>query len=297
MAVNATSKLLSLSSSSPFTAAVRGAAQAAAAQEKGAWGLRSEKQKTFAIYRWDPEKPGDKPRMQEYKVDLNNCGPMVLDALIKIKNEMDPSLTFRRSCREGICGSCAMNIGGVNTLACLSKIDANDKKTKIYPLPHMYVVKDLVPDMNNFYQQYRSIQPWLQAEEVKSEVPQQNLQSVDDRAKLDGLYECILCACCSTSCPSYWWNGDKYLGPAVLMQAYRWIIDSRDEQQAARLDKLRDPFSVYRCHTIMNCTKTCPKGLNPGKAIAEIKKLLAGIADKGQPGLKGVAGVTRAASD
>jgi len=297
MAVNATSKLLSLTSSSPFTAAVRGAAQAAAAQEKGAWGLRSEKQKTFAIYRWDPEKPGDKPRMQEYKVDLNNCGPMVLDALIKIKNEMDPSLTFRRSCREGICGSCAMNIGGVNTLACLSKIDANDKKTKIYPLPHMYVVKDLVPDMNNFYQQYRSIQPWLQAEEVKSEVPQQNLQSVDDRAKLDGLYECILCACCSTSCPSYWWNGDKYLGPAVLMQAYRWIIDSRDEQQAARLDKLRDPFSVYRCHTIMNCTKTCPKGLNPGKAIAEIKKLLAGIADKGEPGLKGREGVTRAASD
>jgi len=297
MAVNATSKLLSLTSSSPFTAAVRGAAQAAAAQEKGAWGLRSEKQKTFAIYRWDPEKPGDKPRMQEYKVDLNNCGPMVLDALIKIKNEMDPSLTFRRSCREGICGSCAMNIGGVNTLACLSKIDANDKKTKIYPLPHMYVVKDLVPDMNNFYQQYRSIQPWLQAEEVKSEVPQQNLQSVDDRAKLDGLYECILCACCSTSCPSYWWNGDKYLGPAVLMQAYRWIIDSRDEQQAARLDKLRDPFSVYRCHTIMNCAKTCPKGLNPGKAIAEIKKLLAGIADKGEPGLKGREGVTRAASD
>merc|ERR1712154_246921 len=298
MAVNATSKLLSLTtSSSPFTAAVRGAAQAAAAQEKGAWGLRSERQKTFAIYRWDPEKPGDKPRMQEYKVDLNNCGPMVLDALIKIKNEMDPSLTFRRSCREGICGSCAMNIGGVNTLACLSKIDANDKATKIYPLPHMYVVKDLVPDMNNFYQQYRSIQPWLQAEEVKSEVPQQNLQSVDDRAKLDGLYECILCACCSTSCPSYWWNGDKYLGPAVLMQAYRWIIDSRDEQQAARLDKLRDPFSVYRCHTIMNCTKTCPKGLNPGKAIAEIKKLLAGIADKGEPGLKGREGVTRAASD
>merc|ERR1712098_129894 len=263
MAVNATSKLLSLTSSSPFTAAVRGAAQAAAAQEKGAWGLRSEKQKTFAIYRWDPEQPGAKPKMENYEVDLNNCGPMVLDALIKIKNEMDPSLTFRRSCREGICGSCAMNIGGVNTLACLSKIDANDKKTKIYPLPHMYVVKDLVPDMNNFYQQYRSIQPWLQAEEVKSAVPQQNLQSVDDRAKLDGLYECILCACCSTSCPSYWWNGDKYLGPAVLMQAYRWIIDSRDEQQAARLDKLRDPFSVYRCHTIMNCTKTCPKGLNP----------------------------------
>merc|ERR1711902_83042 len=300
MAVNATSKLLSLTSSgssSPLFQVLRAASTAAVKEEKGAWGLRSEKKKTFAIYRWDPEKPGDKPRMEEYKVDLNNCGPMVLDALIKIKNEMDPSLTFRRSCREGICGSCAMNIGGVNTLACLSKIDANNKTTKIYPLPHMYVVKDLVPDMNNFYQQYRSIQPWLQAEEkeVKKAEPQQNLQSVDDRAKLDGLYECILCACCPTSCPSYWWNGDKYLGPAVLMQAYRWIIDSRDDKVGERLDKLRDPFSVYRCHTIMNCTKTCPKGLNPGKAIAEIKKLLAGIADKGEPGLKGVAGVTRAA--
>merc|ERR1712227_2483 len=221
----------------PIVNSVRGAAATASAPDSSAQsvtGLRVAKKKTFAIYRWNPDKPGDKPRMQEYEVDLNACGPMVLDALIKIKNEMDPTLTFRRSCREGICGSCAMNIGGVNTLACLSKIDANDKKTKIYPLPHMYVVKDLVPDMNNFYQQYRSIQPWLQAEEVKSAVPQQNLQSVDDRAKLDGLYECILCACCSTSCPSYWWNGDKYLGPAVLMQAYRWIIDSRDEQQAAR---------------------------------------------------------------
>merc|ERR1712102_82881 len=296
MAVNATSKLLSITSKSPLSIAIRGASAAAATkEEKGAWGLRSEKKKTFAIYRWDPEKPGDKPKMQNYEIDLNNCGPMVLDALIKIKNEMDPTLTFRRSCREGICGSCAMNIGGVNTLACLTKIDTNAKVTKIYPLPHMYVVKDLVPDMNNFYEQYRSIQPWLQREDekVKKAEPQQNLQSVDDRAKLDGLYECILCACCSTSCPSYWWNGDKYLGPAVLMQAYRWIIDSRDEQQAAMLDKLRDPFSVYRCHTIMNCTKTCPKGLNPGKAIAEIKKLLAGIADKGDPGLKGTAGLTQ----
>merc|ERR1712212_588215 len=277
MAVNATSKLLSLtSSSSPFTAAVRGAAQAAAAQEKGAWGLRSEKQKTFAIYRWDPEKPGDKPRMEEYKVDLNNCGPMVLDALIKIKNEMDPSLTFRRSCREGICGSCATNIGGVNTLACLSKIDANDKATKIYPLPHMYVVKDLVPDMNNFYQQYRSIQPWLQRDDEadRKHGDQQLLQSVDDRAKLDGLYECILCACCSTSCPSCWWNGDKYLGPAIIQQAYRWLIDSRDDYQAERLEKMNDAYSVFKCHTIMNCTKSCPKHLNPAWAIAEIKKML-----------------------
>jgi len=230
--------------------------------------------------------------MQEYEVDLNSCGPMVLDALIKIKNEMDPTLTFRRSCREGICGSCAMNIGGVNTLACISKIDTNANKTKIYPLPHMYVIKDLVPDMNNFYQQYKSIQPWLQRndESQLGTGDKQLLQSTEDRAKLDGLYECILCACCSTSCPSYWWNSDKYLGPAVLMQAYRWIIDSRDQQNIERLGKLRDPFSVYRCHTIMNCTKTCPKSLNPGRAIAEIKKLLAGIAEKGNPGLEGTAG-------
>jgi len=280
-----------------LTVSGRGAAQAAEAGEKAAWGIRAEKEKTFAIYRWDPETAGDKPRMQEFKVDLNNCGPMVLDALIKIKSEMDPSLTFRRSCREGICGSCAMNIGGVNTLACLTKIEATDKATKIYPLPHMYVVKDLVPDMNNFYEQYRSIQPWLQRDDdaTRAHGSEQNLQSVDDRAKLDGLYECILCACCSTSCPSYWWNGDRYLGPAVLMQAYRWIIDSRDQHSADRLDKLRDPFSVYRCHTIMNCTKTCPKGLNPGQAIAEIKKLLAGIANKGEPGLKGTATITQAA--
>jgi len=271
----------------------RGMAAAAKPEAAAAWGLRAEKTKTFAIYRWDPEKPGDKPRMQEYKVDLNNCGPMVLDALIKIKNDMDSSLTFRRSCREGICGSCAMNIGGVNTLACLNKIEADDKVTKIYPLPHMYVVKDLVPDMNNFYQQYKSIQPWLQREEgEKGGEALQNLQSVDDRAKLDGLYECILCACCSTSCPSYWWNPDKYLGPAVLMQAYRWIIDSRDHRTKERLDKMRfDEFAVYRCHTIMNCTKTCPKGLNPGLAIAEIKKLLSGIAKK-EEGMEGTAKIT-----
>ncbi|XP_028981891.1 succinate dehydrogenase [ubiquinone] iron-sulfur subunit, mitochondrial isoform X2 [Diachasma alloeum] len=224
--------------------------------------------------------------MQDYSVDLSSCGPMVLDALIKIKNEIDPSLTFRRSCREGICGSCAMNIGGTNTLACISKIDSDVKSTsKIYPLPHMYIVKDLVPDMNNFYNQYKSIQPWLQRSDGKKVGTQQYLQSVDDRKKLDGLYECILCACCSTSCPSYWWNGDKYLGPAVLMQAYRWIIDSRDTQTKERLDKLRDPFSVYRCHTIMNCTRTCPKGLNPGKAIAEIKKLLGNVIQKDKPGL------------
>uniref|UniRef100_A0A3P9NXR0 Succinate dehydrogenase [ubiquinone] iron-sulfur subunit, mitochondrial n=1 Tax=Poecilia reticulata TaxID=8081 RepID=A0A3P9NXR0_POERE len=258
--------------------------------------------KKFQVYRWDPDTPGDKPRMQTYEIDLNTCGPMILDALIKIKNELDPTLTFRRSCREGICGSCAMNINGGNTLACLNKIDTNTSKpTKIYPLPHMYVVKDLVPDMSNFYAQYKSIEPYLKKKDESQEGKQQYFQSVEDRQKLDGLYECILCACCSTSCPSYWWNGDKYLGPAVLMQAYRWMIDSRDEFTEERLSKLQDPFSLYRCHTIMNCTKTCPKvpkafnkrschrimsffvllfhsfqqGLNPGKAIAEIKKMMA----------------------
>lgn len=276
---------------SPVLIVSRGAAaQAAQSQEKPA------RMKKFAIYRWNPEKAGDKPRMQEYDIDLNKCGPMILDALIKIKNEMDPTLTFRRSCREGICGSCAMNIGGTNTLACISKIHSDSKATKIYPLPHMYVVKDLVPDMNHFYEQYRSIQPWLQksddgSKEGKGQL--QNLQATEDREKLDGLYECILCACCSTSCPSYWWNADKYLGPAVLMQAYRWMIDSRDDKVGERLDRLRDPFSVYRCHTIMNCTKTCPKGLNPGRAIAEIKKLLAGMSKKEAPGMSGTAGVTQ----
>ena len=242
--------------------------------------------KKFAVYRYDPDEPSKKPYMKEYNVDLATCGPMVLDALIKIKNEIDPTLTFRRSRREGICGSCAMNIGGTNTLACISKIDTNlSSTTKIYPLPHMYIVKDLVPDMNNFYNQYKSIEPWLQRSDApkKGSTRQQYLQSIDDRAKLDGLYECILCACCSTSCPSYWWNGEKYLGPAVLMQAYRWIIDSRDEATEQRLNKLKDPFSVYRCHTIMNCTKTCPKGLNPGRAIAETKKLLSGLATKDTP--------------
>ncbi|KAI8517232.1 PREDICTED: succinate dehydrogenase [ubiquinone] iron-sulfur subunit, mitochondrial-like [Branchiostoma belcheri] len=252
----------------------RGAQTAAAAAPQ-----EQPRLKKFKIYRWDPDKMGDKPRMQEYSVDLNNCGPMVLDALIKIKNEVDPTLTFRRSCREGICGSCAMNIGGTNTLACISRIDTNLRKaTKIYPLPHMYVVKDLVPDMSNFYAQYRSIEPFLKRKDDMQQGEEQLFQSVDDRAKLDGLYECILCACCSTSCPSYWWNGDKYLGPAVLMQAYRWMIDSRDQFRKERLEKLQDPFSVYRCHTIMNCTKTCPKGLNPGRAIAEIKKMMAGLA-------------------
>ncbi|GFS04518.1 succinate dehydrogenase [ubiquinone] iron-sulfur subunit, mitochondrial [Elysia marginata] len=262
---------------SPASKALVQLTQTRFAQTAAAPSAVPEKLKKFDIYRWDPDKPGDKPKVQTYEVNLNECGPMVLDGLIKIKNEMDSTLTFRRSCREGICGSCAMNIDGTNTLACLYKINDNPSKAvKIYPLPHMYVVKDLVPDMSNFYAQYRSIEPYLKKKDVKEEDigKQSYLQSVQDRAKLDGLYECILCACCSTSCPSYWWNSDKYLGPAVLMQAFRWMIDSRDDYTQERLAMMEDGYSVYRCHTIMNCTKTCPKGLNPGRAIGEIKKLL-----------------------
>lgn len=201
---------------------------------------------------------------------------MILDALILIKQKQDSTLTFRRSCREGICGSCAMNIDGTNTLACLKPIDFSKKQIKIYPLPHMFVVKDLIPDLTNFYKQYKSIKPWLQPKETTtkatSSTPHEYYQSKQDRKKLDGLYECILCACCSTSCPSYWWNSDKYLGPAILLQAYRWIADSRDAATKERLVDLQDPFKLYRCHTIMNCSKTCPKHLNPGLAIAQIKQ-------------------------
>ncbi|KAB7627548.1 succinate dehydrogenase iron-sulfur subunit [Alkalilimnicola sp. S0819] len=228
--------------------------------------------KRFSVYRWAPE-DGQNPRMDTYEVDLDNCGPMVLDALIKIKNEIDPTLTFRRSCREGICGSCAMNIDGGNTLACTKDIQELPDEVRIYPLPHMPVVKDLVPDLTHFYAQYASIKPWMRTQSA-TPPDRERLQSKEDRAKLDGLYECILCACCSTSCPSYWWNGDRYLGPAILLQAYRWIVDSRDESTGERLDDLEDPFKLYRCHTIMNCASTCPKGLNPAKAIAEIKKLM-----------------------
>ncbi|KAI9787933.1 MAG: succinate dehydrogenase complex, subunit B [Peltula sp. TS41687] len=231
--------------------------------------------KTFHIYRWSPEDPTSKPRMQSYTLDLSKTGPMVLDALIRIKNEVDPTLTFRRSCREGICGSCAMNIDGVNTLACLCRIQPDIKQeTRIYPLPHTYVVKDLVPDMTQFYKQYKSIKPYLQRT-TPSPDGKEYRQSKEDRKKLDGLYECILCACCSTSCPSYWWNAEEYLGPAVLLQTYRWLADSRDEHRAERKAMLENSMSLYRCHTIMNCARVCPKGLNPGKAIAEIKKSMA----------------------
>jgi succinate dehydrogenase / fumarate reductase iron-sulfur subunit len=228
--------------------------------------------RAFKIYRWDPD-TGDNPRTDTYELDLAQTGPMVLDALIKIKNEVDSTLTFRRSCREGICGSCAMNIDGLNTLACLKPIEDVKGDVRISPLPHMPVMKDLVPDLSQIYAQYRSIEPWLKAD-TPAPPDEERRQSKEERAKLDGMWECILCFCCSTSCPSYWWNGDRYLGPAVLLAAYRWIADSRDEATGERLDELEDPFRLYRCHTIMNCAKTCPKGLNPAKAIAEIKSMM-----------------------
>jgi succinate dehydrogenase / fumarate reductase, iron-sulfur subunit len=234
-------------------------------------GKRAKGTKQFKVYRFDPDKD-ENPRIDIYTVDLKSCGPMVLDALIKIKNEIDPTLTFRRSCREGVCGSCAMNVAGGNTLACTKAIDDISGAVSVYPLPHMPVVKDLVPDLTNFYAQYASIQPYLQ---TKTAAPEKEWkQAPEERAKLDGLYECILCACCSTSCPSYWWNSERYLGPAALLQSYRWLIDSRDENTGERLDNLEDPFRLYRCHTIMNCTNTCPKGLNPAQAIGEIKQML-----------------------
>ena len=231
----------------------------------------AKKVRRFRIYRYNPD-TGENPRLDTYDIDLAACGPMVLDALIKIKNEMDATLTFRRSCREGVCGSCAFNIDGVNTLACIKAIEDIKGDVKIYPLPHLPVVKDLVPDLSIPYAQYQSIKPWLQTETPAP--ARERLQSPEEREKVDGLWECILCFCCQTSCPSYWWNGDRYLGPAVLLQAYRWIADSRDEATGERLDALNDPYRLYRCHTIMNCTATCPKNLNPGKAIAEIKSLL-----------------------
>ena len=231
------------------------------------FGRKGKNTITFNVYRWNRES-NENPRLDRFHINKSKLGPMVLDALMFIKNQMDPSLTFRRSCREGICGSCSMNVNGTNTLACLKPIEGEE--INIYPLPHMRVLKDLIPDMSDFYKQYESIQPWLKNNKNSKK---ENLQTPEDRKKLDGLYECVLCACCSTSCPSYWWNGDKFLGPAILLQAYRFIVDSRDENKKERLEELKDKFKLYRCHTIMNCTKTCPKNLNPAKAISEIKKL------------------------
>jgi succinate dehydrogenase / fumarate reductase iron-sulfur subunit len=230
--------------------------------------------KRFRIYRFDPES-GENPRTDVFEVDLETCGPMVLDVLIKIKNEIDATLTFRRSCREGICGSCAMNIDGLNTLACTKSCQDLASEVSIYPLPHLPVIKDLVADLTQFYAQYAAIEPWLKTR-TPAPPDRERLQSKEDQEKVDRPSACILCACCSTSCPSYWWNSERYLGPAALLAAYRWIVDSRDEATGERLDALEDPFRLYRCHTIMNCTEACPKDLNPAKAIAEIKKMLAG---------------------
>jgi len=236
-----------------------------------AFAAAAAKEQVFKIYRYNPETPQEKPQLKEYRLDLNQCGPMVLDALLKIKNEQDPTLSFRRSCREGICGSCSMNINGQNNLACLEYIDDAAPAVEVLPLPHTYVLRDLIPDLTNFYSQYKSIEPWLKRNDETS-VKTENYQSPEDRALLDGMYECILCACCSTSCPSYWWNPDYYYGPAVLQQAYRWVADSRDQSKTERLAFLNDTMKLYRCHGIMNCTACCPKGLDPAKSIVRLKE-------------------------
>jgi succinate dehydrogenase iron-sulfur subunit len=227
--------------------------------------------KALDIYRYNPDSKA-KPRLDTFCVDLDDCGPMLLDALIWIKNKVDSTLTFRRSCREGICGSCAMNIDGTNWLACTRFISDLQTPATIYPLANMSVVKDLVSDLTHVFAQYRSIEPWLHSKTPEPE--KERPQSTEERKKLDGYYECILCFCCTSGCPSHWWNGDRFLGPAALLQAWRWLADSRDEAIGERLDELEDPFRLYRCHTILNCTRTCPKGLNPGKAIGEEKKAL-----------------------
>ena len=225
-----------------------------------------------SVYRYNPDQDAA-PFMQDFQVDTGGKDLMVLDVLALIK-EQDEGFSYRRSCREGVCGSDGMNINGKNGLACITPLSAVVKGNKLIvrPLPGLPVIRDLVVDMSIFYKQYEKVKPYLQNDTPAPAI--ERLQSPEEREKLDGLYECILCACCSTSCPSYWWNGERYLGPAILLQAYRWIIDSRDEDTGARLDDLEDPFKLYRCHTIMNCARTCPKGLNPALAIAEIKKLM-----------------------
>ena len=226
------------------------------------------------MYRWSGDE-NTPPQIDRFEIDVKKAGTMVLDILNQIKAELDPSLTFRKSCREGVCGSCAMNIDGVNTLACQKNIEECSDVINIYPLPHMKVLKDLVVDLKKAFEQFKSIKPWLSKKTPNNK--KENYQSIEDRDKLDGMWECVMCFSCSTSCPSYWWNEDKYLGPAVLLQANRWIQDSRDEEKKERLNELDDSFKLYRCHSIMNCTNSCPKGLNPAKAIAEIKNEISKI--------------------
>ena len=224
----------------------------------------------FKIYRYDPDQD-EKPRMQTYELDIekHNC-IMVLDALLSIKDTIDPTLSLRRSCREGVCGSDGMNINGKNGLGCITHLSSLKSPVIIRPLPGLPVVRDLIVDMKQFYHQYEKIEPYLQNNEPAP--TKERLQSPEDRAKLDGLYECILCACCSTSCPSWWWNPDKFVGPSGLLQAYRFLVDSRDTAKQQRLKNLEDPFSVFRCRSIMNCVNVCPKGLNPTKAIGKIRE-------------------------
>ena len=226
------------------------------------------------VYRWSGDE-NTPPQIDRFEIDVKKAGTMVLDILNQIKAELDPSITFRKSCREGVCGSCAMNIDGVNTLACQKNIEECSDVINIYPLPHMKVLKDLVVDLKKAFEQFKSIKPWLSKKTPNNK--KENYQSIEDRDKLDGMWECVMCFSCSTSCPSYWWNEDKYLGPAVLLQANRWIQDSRDEEKKERLNELDDSFKLYRCHSIMNCTNSCPKGLNPAKAIAEIKNEISKI--------------------
>ncbi|TXI17854.1 MAG: succinate dehydrogenase iron-sulfur subunit [Nitrosomonas sp.] len=224
----------------------------------------------FSIYRYDPDKD-EKPYMKDYDVQLAVTDKMLLDALLRIKS-MDDSLSLRRSCREGVCGSDAMNINGRNGLACITPISSLNEPITIRPLPGLPVIRDLVVDMTQFFQQYHSIKPYLINNDPPPET--ERLQSPEDRAALDGVYECILCACCTTSCPSFWWNPDKFVGPAGLLQAYRFLADSRDQATAERLDNLEDPYRLFRCHSIMNCVDACPKSLNPTKAIGKIKDMM-----------------------
>ena len=222
----------------------------------------------FKIYRYNPE-TDKKPYVQDYQLDNVEPGTMLLAALLRIKDELDQTLSFRRSCGEGVCGSDGMNINGVNGLACVTSLDNIKQPVDIKPLPGLPVIRDLIIDMEQFYKQYRAVKPYLVVNDPMPEV--ELLQTPEQREKLDGLYECVLCACCSTSCPSFWWNPDKFLGPAALLQASRFIEDSRDQDFEKRLEDLEGPFKLFRCHTIMNCVNVCPKGLNPTKAIGRIK--------------------------
>ncbi len=224
----------------------------------------------ISIYRYDPDKD-DKPYMKDYEVTLEHSDNMLLDALVRVK-DMDDSFAFRRSCREGVCGSDAMNINGKNGLACVTKIADLPDHVTLRPLPGLPVIRDLIVDMTQFFKQYHSIKPYVVNHDAPPE--RERLQSPQEREELNGLYECILCACCSTSCPSFWWNPDKFVGPAGLLQAYRFIADTRDQETAQRLDNLEDPYRLFRCHTIMNCVDVCPKNLNPTQAIGKIKELM-----------------------